>query len=72
MIRTFLGVGDKAANGAFITQGLDLVSCSDPPPRVQISTIGMNTYCPVCKQERHIGSRGPRWPGARLTESNGR
>jgi hypothetical protein len=72
MIRTFLGVGDKAANGAFITQGLDLVSCSDPPPRVQISTIGMNTYCPVCKQERDIGPRGPRWPGTGLTESNGR
>ncbi len=23
----------------------------------------MSTYCPVCKQEGHIGPRGPRWPG---------
>jgi hypothetical protein len=53
MIRTFLGVGDEATNGAFITEGLDSVSCSNPPPRVQISTIGMSTYCPVCKQEGH-------------------
>jgi len=63
MIRTFLGVGDKATNGAYITQGLDSVSCSNPPPRVQISTIGMTTYCPVCKQDGHIGPRGPRRPG---------
>lgn len=69
MIRTFLGVGDKATNGAFITQGLDSVSCSNPPPCVQISTVGMKTYCPVCKQEGHIAPRGPRWPG---TGPNGR
>lgn len=30
---------------------------------MQISTIGMNTYCPVCKQEGHIAPRGPRLRG---------
>lgn len=63
MMRAFLAVGDEADNGAFITQGLDSASCSDPPPSVQISTLGMSTYCPVCKQEGHIAPRGPRWPG---------
>jgi hypothetical protein len=54
MIRTFPGVGDEAINSAFITEGLDAVSCLNPPPRVQISTVGMRTYCPVCKQEGYI------------------
>jgi hypothetical protein len=63
MRRVFLGVGDEATNGAFITEGLDSVSCSNPPPCVQISTLGMRTYCPACKREGYIAPRGPRWPG---------
>ncbi|MCX5540927.1 hypothetical protein M3A49_15715 [Paraburkholderia sp. CNPSo 3076] len=63
MERSFLGIGDKADNGAFVAEGLDSISCSNPPPCVQISTIGMRTYCPVFEQEGHIAPRGPRWPG---------
>ena len=62
MIRTFLARGDRAGD-AVITQGLDFVTCSNPPPAVQIATLGMRTYCSACKQEGYIAPRGPRWPG---------
>lgn len=62
MIRYFLGVGDRAG-GAVITEGLPSVSCSNPPPCVQISTLYMKTYCTACKREGFIAPKGPRWPG---------
>ena len=62
MRRAFLGVGDRAGE-AMVTEGLDSVSCSNPPPLVQISTLYMKTWCSACKQEGHIAPRGPRWPG---------
>jgi hypothetical protein len=62
MIRTFLGVGDRAGE-ALITEGLPGVTCSNPPPRVNISTIYMKTWCNACKKEGYIAPRGPRWPG---------
>ncbi|MBR7943502.1 hypothetical protein [Burkholderia cenocepacia] len=62
MIRSFLAKGDRAGS-AIITEGLDTVTCSNPPPAVQIATLGMKTYCTACKQEGSIAPKGPRWPG---------
>ncbi|MDR3095823.1 MAG: hypothetical protein LBV73_01970, partial [Paraburkholderia sp.] len=62
MIRTFLGVGDKAGD-AVITEGLPSVTCSSPPPRVNISTLYMKTWCSACEQEGFIAPRGPRRAG---------
>ncbi|OAJ52872.1 hypothetical protein A6V36_20010 [Paraburkholderia ginsengiterrae] len=62
MIRYFLAKGDRGGS-AMITEGLDSVTCSNPPPRVQIATLYMKTYCTACKQEGYIAPRGPRWPG---------
>ena len=62
MIRYFLAKGDRGGN-AMITEGLDSVTCSNPPPSVQIATLYMKTYCTACKQEGYIAPRGPRWPG---------
>lgn len=62
MRRVFLGIGDKAGD-AFITEGLPSVTCSNPPPRVHISTLYMKTYCRACKQEGYIAPRGPRHKG---------
>ncbi|NTX32682.1 hypothetical protein HT746_37210 [Burkholderia pyrrocinia] len=62
MIRFFLAKGDRAGS-AIITEGLDTVTCSNPPPAVQIATLGMKTYCTACKQEGFIAPEGPRWPG---------
>lgn len=62
MRRVFLGVGDKA-NEAVITEGLPSVTCSNPPPRVHISTLYMKTWCNACKQEGYIAPRGRRNPG---------
>ena len=52
-----------------ITEGLDSVTCSNPPPRVNIATLYMKTYCTACKREGYIAPRGPRWPG---TATNGK
>ncbi|CAG9261506.1 MULTISPECIES: hypothetical protein [Burkholderia] len=62
MIRSFLAQGDRAGS-AIITEGLDSVTCSNPPPAVQIATLGMKTYCTACKQEGFVAPEGPRWPG---------
>ena len=62
MIRYFLAKGDRAGE-AVIVEGLDTVTCSNPPPRVQIATLDMKTYCPACKREGYIAPQGPRWPG---------
>jgi hypothetical protein len=62
MIRYFLAKGDRALN-AVITEGLDCVTCSNPPPSVDIATLGMKTYCSTCKQEGFIAPRGLRLPG---------
>ena len=62
MRRVFLGIGDKAGE-AFITEGLLGVTCSNPPPEVNISTLYMKTYCQACKQEGYIAPRGPRHKG---------
>ncbi|MGF6568594.1 hypothetical protein ABH945_000670 [Paraburkholderia sp. GAS333] len=62
MIRTFLARGDRGGE-AVITEGLDFVTCSNPPPAAYIATLGMKTYCSACKQEGYIAPRGPRWPG---------
>ncbi|CAH2906849.1 MAG: hypothetical protein CPSOU_0697 [uncultured Paraburkholderia sp.] len=62
MIRSFLGMGDRGGE-ATVMEGLDSVSCSNPPPRVQISTLYMKTWCNACKQEGYIAPQGPRWPG---------
>lgn len=62
MIRYFLAKGDRARE-AVIVEGLDTVTCSDPPPRVHIATLDMKTYCSTCKREGYIAPQGPRWPG---------
>lgn len=62
MIRYFLARGDRAGS-AVITQGLPNVTCSNPPPRVEIATLGMKTYCAACKREGFISPQGPRRPG---------
>ncbi|HEY1998245.1 hypothetical protein [Paraburkholderia sp.] len=62
MIRYFLARGDRGGS-AMITEGLEDVTCSDPPPRVQIATLYMKTYCTACKREGFISPRGPRRAG---------
>jgi hypothetical protein len=62
MIRFFLAKGDRGGS-ATITEGLEHVTCSNPPPRVHIATLYMKTYCEACKQEGFIAPQGPRWPG---------
>lgn len=62
MIRTFLARGDRG-DEAVISEALDFVTRSNPPPAVQIATLGMKTYCSACKQEGYIAPRGPRCPG---------
>jgi hypothetical protein len=68
MIRYFLAKGDRAGS-ATIIEGLDDCTCSNPPPRVQIATLYMKTYCMACKREGFIAPKGPRWPG---NASNGK
>ncbi|AXF22377.1 hypothetical protein CUJ89_17545 [Burkholderia pyrrocinia] len=62
MIRYFLAKGDRARD-AVIIEGLDSVTCSNPPPSVNIATLDMKTYCTACKREGYIAPLGPRWPG---------
>jgi hypothetical protein len=62
MIRYFLAKGDRAG-GATIIDGLKQVTCSNPPPRVEIATLGMKTYCATCKREGFIAPKGPRRKG---------
>ena len=62
MIRYFLARGDHGGS-ATITEGLEHVTCSNPPPRVHIATLYMKTYCSACQQEGFIAPKGPRWPG---------
>lgn len=62
MIRAFLAKGDRAES-AVITEGLDSVTCSNPPPAAHIATLGMKSYCSACKREGYIAPRGPRRPG---------
>ncbi|WP_250471035.1 hypothetical protein [Caballeronia sp. GAFFF1] len=62
MKRSFLAKGDRAGD-AVITQGLATVTCSNPPPRVEIATLGMSTYCNACKRAGFIAPRGPRHAG---------
>ncbi|WP_175999203.1 PAAR domain-containing protein [Burkholderia stabilis] len=62
MIRYFLAKGDRAGD-AVIIEGLDTVTCSNPPPSVHIATLDMKTYCSACKREGYIAPQGPRWPG---------
>jgi hypothetical protein len=68
MIRYFLAKGDRAG-GATIIDGLKQVTCSNPPPRVEIATLGMKTYCTTCKREGFIAPKGPRRKG---TAPNGK
>lgn len=68
MIRTFLARGDRGGE-AVIIEGLEFVTCSNPPPAVQIATLGMKTWCSACKQAGYIAPRGPRRPG---TAPNGK
>ncbi|CAG4913201.1 PAAR domain-containing protein [Paraburkholderia gardini] len=62
MIRYFLAKGDRGGS-AVITEGLEGVTCSNPPPCVQIATLYMKTYCTACKREGFIAPKGPRRPG---------
>lgn len=62
MIRYFLAKGDRGGS-ATIAEGLPTVTCSNPPPRVQIATLDMKTYCTACGQNGFIAPKGPRWPG---------
>ncbi|MET1531765.1 PAAR domain-containing protein [Burkholderia sola] len=62
MIRYFLAEGDRGGS-ATITEGLPTVTCSNPPPRVHIATLGMKTYCTACGKNGFIAPKGPRWPG---------
>lgn len=59
-MRTFLGVGDRVGE-AVITDGSPSVTCANPPPCVNISTLYMKTWCNACKKEG-CTPRGPRWP----------
>jgi len=68
MIRYFLAKGDRAGD-AVIVEGLRDCTCENPPPRVEIATLDMKTYCTACKREGFIAPTGPRWPG---TASNGK
>lgn len=68
MIRYFLAKGDRGGS-AMITEGLEYVTCSNPPPRAHIATLYMETYCTACKQKGFIAPKGPRWPG---TAHNGK
>ncbi len=68
MIRYFLARGDRAGS-AVITEGLEHVICSNPPPAVNIATLYMKTYCTACNQEGFVAPRGPRRPG---TAPNGK
>jgi hypothetical protein len=62
MIRYFLAQGDRAGSAA-ITEGLGNVTCSNPPPRVNIATLYMKTYCTACNKEGYVAPKGPRLPG---------
>jgi len=62
MIRYFLAQGDRGGS-ATITEGLPTVTCSNPPPRVHIATLDMQTYCTACGRKGFIAPKGPRWPG---------
>jgi hypothetical protein len=62
MIRYFLAEGDRAQS-AVIIEGLESVTCSNPPPLVHIATLYMKTYCTACKRRGFIAPKGPRWPG---------
>jgi len=62
MIRYFLAKGDRAGS-AVIIEGLPAVTCSNPPPSVEIATLDMKTWCAACNQEGFIAPKGPRWPG---------
>ncbi|KVC85817.1 hypothetical protein [Burkholderia ubonensis] len=62
MIRYFLAKGDRGGS-ATITEGLEHVTCSNPPPRVHIATLYMKTYCTACKQAGFIAPKGPRLYG---------
>ncbi|RQS70430.1 hypothetical protein DID96_14885 [Burkholderia sp. Bp8963] len=62
MIRYFLARGDRGGS-AVITEGLENVTCSNPPPSVNIATLYMKTYCTACNQAGFIAPKGPRWPG---------
>lgn len=53
MIRYFLAKGDWAGT-ARIIEGLENFTCSIPPPRAQIATLGMKTWCSRCQQEGEI------------------
>jgi len=68
MIRYFLARGDRAGS-AVIVEGLSDTTCSNPPPRVEIATLYMKTYCTACKRDGFIAPKGPRRPG---TASNGK
>ncbi len=63
MIRYFLARGDRAGS-ATIIEGLSNVTCSNPPPSVQIATLYMKTYCTACKREGFIAPKGPRHKGS--------
>ncbi len=71
MIRYFLAKGDRAGS-ATITEGLEHVTCSNPPPRVQIATLYMKTWCPACKREGYIAPTGPRQPARVRMANSGR
>ena len=62
MIRYFLARGDRAGS-ATIVEGLPSITCSNPPPAVQIATLYMKTYCTACKREGFIAPKGPRHAG---------
>ena len=53
MIRYFLAKGDCAGE-AVIVEGLDTVTCSDPPPRVHIATLDMKTYWAVSRVKCNV------------------
>ncbi|KHK57170.1 hypothetical protein PI87_07995 [Ralstonia sp. A12] len=63
MIRYFLARGDQGGS-ATITEGLEYITCSNPPPTVRIATLYMRTYCTACKREGFIAPNGgPRHSG---------
>lgn len=68
MIRTFLCMGDKAAD-AVIVEGLDNATYSHDGPRLKLATVYMQTYCHACKKAGFIGPSGPRLSG---TAENGK
>ena len=71
MIRTFLCMGDKAAD-AVIVEGLDNATYSHDGPRLKLATVYMQTYCHACKRPALLVRPARVFPVRLKTENCGR